>query len=443
MNIRYGIVSLLMKINSTLENMEKIEKNTLKQIAVEQQNQFGSEQGIERSALAQMKKYLSLPQVVIVAGIRRCGKSTLLRQVMSNLSDRFYYFNFEDERLINFKAENFNDLYEVLLELYGEKQIFFFDEIQNVSGWERFVRRLQDKKIKFFITGSNASLLSHELGTRLTGRFVDYTLYPFSFVEFLLWKNFKFKGDDFLNTTNRAEIKKYFNEYFVLGGMPEYLTFGSDEALKKVYESIIYRDIMTRYDLKDEKALRELCVYLFSNVSVPFSFSAIQKMLGLGSMNTAKSYLQYLENSFLFFIVNKFNFSYRKQILSPKKVYCIDNALIKALGFSFSGNQGRMLENIVFLELKRRGFEVFYYLSKNNKEVDFVARKDNKLNLFQVCFNMENADTKKREVESLKVAMLELKKNIGYILTDNEEYEISFENGKIVVLPAYKWLLEN
>lgn len=423
--------------------MQTIEKNVLKQIAAEQQFNFGEEQGVERAALSKMKKFLPLPQVVIVAGIRRCGKSTLLRQIMSGLSDKFYYFNFEDERLINFKAENFNDLYEVLLELYGDKKIFFFDEIQNVSGWERFVRRLQDKKIKFFITGSNASLLSRELGTRLTGRYVDYTLYPFSFTEFLRWKKFNFKNTDFLDTARRAEIKKYFNEYFILGGMPEYLNFGSDEALKKVYESIIYRDIITRYELKDEKAMRELCVYLFSNISMPFSFTALKEMLRLGSLNTVKSYIQYLENSFLFFTVNKFNFSYRKQILSPKKIYCIDNALIKSLGFSFSGNSGHLLENIVFLELKRRGFEIFYYLSKNNKEVDFVVRKQRKMDLFQVCFEMENSKTKEREVDSLKTAMTEMKKNIGYILTDNEEYEIDFDGGKILVMPAYKWLLEN
>jgi len=421
--------------------MDKIEKNTLKQIVVEQQSQFSNEEGVTRVALVEMKKYLPLPQVVIIAGIRRCGKSTLLRQIMSGLKGQFYYFNFEDERLISFKAENFNDLYEVLLELYGDKKIFFFDEIQNIPGWERFVRRLQDRKIKFFITGSNASLLSRELGTRLTGRYVDCMLYPFSFTEFLLWKGIVFKHTDLLDTTKRSAIKKYFNEYFFLGGMPEYLSFGSEEALKKVYESIIYRDIITRYELKDEKALRELCVYLFSNIAVPFSFSALKEMLKLGSMNTVKSYIQYLENSFLFFTVNKFNFSYRKQILSPKKVYCIDNALAKALGFSFAGNQGRMLENIVFLELKRRGCEIYYYLSKDGREVDFVAKKNNQSDLFQVCWEMNNQDTKEREVGALKMAMAELNIPVGYILTDNEENEIKFESGKIIILPVYKWLL--
>ena len=437
MKLLGDIVSLLTNINF----MNKIEKNTLKQIIVDQHSQFSNEKVITRTALLEMKKFLPLPHVVIIAGISRCGKSTLLQQIMIDLKDKFYYFNFEDERLINFKTENFNDLYEVLLELYGDKKIFFFDEIQNIPEWERFVRRLQDKKIKFFITGSNASLLSRELGTRLTGRYVDYTLYPFSFTEFLILKKIDFTKTDLLDTAKRSTIKSFFNEFFISGGMPEYLIFGSEESLKKVYESIIYRDIITRYELKDEKALRELCVYLFSNIAVPFSFTSIKKMLRLGSMNTVKSYIQYLENSFLFFTVNKFNFSYRKQILSPKKIYCIDNALARSLGFSFSGNQGRMLENTVFLELKRRGFDIFYYLSKNGKELDFVVKKENKLSLYQVCWSMENDSTKEREMEGVKTAMAELKISVGYILTDNEEDEIDFDGGKIIILPVYKWLL--
>lgn len=424
--------------------MTKITKNTIKQIVVEQQKVVEKENGVERAALTDMQNYLHLPQAVIITGMRRSGKSTLLRQIMSGLADDFYYFNFEDERLINFRAEDFNDLYECLLETRGQHKLFFFDEIQNVSGWERFVRRLQDSGNKFYITGSNATLLSRELGTRLTGRYLDYTLYPFSFVEFLRWKNFTFKADDLLDTMVRVELKKYFVEYFENGGMPEYLRFQSEESLKKVYESIIYRDIMTRYDLKDENALRELCVYLFSNLTVPFSYTAIKKMLHLGSVNTAKSYIQYLENTFLFFTVNKFQFSYRKQISSPKKVYCIDNSFARLLGFSFSGNRGRLMENLVFLELKRRNFEVFYFSDKNDREVDFVLRKDNRVKgLVQVCWDLSNLATKKREVDALSAAMAELKIKTGLILTMDDEDEIKFPGGKITVTPVYKWLLEN
>lgn len=425
-----------------IKNMTKITKNLLKQIVVEQQINLKIAKNTKRTALDEMRKYFDLPQAVIVAGIRRCGKSTLLRQIMSELGGNFYYFNFEDERLMSFTTDNFNDLYECLIEIQGQHSSFFFDEIQNVPGWERFVRRLQDEGNKFYITGSNATLLSRELGTRLTGRYLDYVLYPFSFREFLSWKDFSFKKRDLFDTKRRAEIKKYFDEYFAKGGMPEYLQFGSEEALKKVYESIVYRDIMTRYDLRDETAFRELCVYLFSNLAVPFSYTSVKEMLRLGSVNTAKSYIQYLENSFLFFTVNKFQFSYRKQILSPKKVYCIDNAFARVLGFSFSGNQGRLLENLVFLELKRRGFDVFYFSDKNNCEVDFVLRKNNSTEgLVQVCWGWDDEKTRDREIKALSSAMKEIKLKKGLILTMSEEEEIKIPNGKITVLPVYKWLL--
>lgn len=421
--------------------MPEINKHELKQIIAEQED-MREDKTVERAALETIRGYLNLPQAVIIAGIRRSGKSTLLRQIMADLKGKYYYFNFEDERLINFKAKNFNDLYEALMEMHGDKEIFFFDEIQNIVGWERFVRRLQDKGKKFFITGSNATLLSHELGTRLTGRYVDYVLYPFSFAEFLRWRGDKFVQNDFLHSARRVEIKRLFNDYFLSGGMPEYVRFGSNEALKNVYESIIYRDIMTRYELKDEIALRQLCVYLFSNLSVPFSYRALQEMLRLGSMNTAKSYIQYLENSFLFFTVNKFDFSYRKQILSPKKAYCIDIALARVLGFSFSENKGRLLENIVFLELKRRGFDVFYYLNKTGKEVDFISRKDNKVNgAIQVCWSLTDEKTREREIGNLLEALAELKLKEGFILTEDEEDEIKIKGVKINILPVYKWLL--
>ncbi len=422
--------------------MPNISKNALKQIIVEQQNIAADDKIVERAVLPRINSYLNLPQAVIIAGIRRCGKSVLLRQVMSGLAGRYYYFNFEDERLINFRAENLNDLYEALAELYGRRKIFFFDEIQNISGWERFVRRMQDHGNKFFITGSNASLLSGELGTRLTGRYLDCALYPFSFSEFLRWKNFIYAPEDLLDTVRRAEIKKYFNEYFLSGGMPEYIRFGSDEALKKVYESIIFRDIISRYELKEERALRELSVYLFSNLSVPFSFSALKEMLRLGSMNTVKSYIQYLENGFLFFTVNQYNFSYRKQILSPKKIYCVDNGMARVLGFSFSENKGRLLENMIFLELKRRALEIYYFSDKDGREADFVARKDNRItDVVQVCWSMDDEKTRAREIAGLDAALAALNEKQGFILTDNEEEQIKIGRKVINIMPAFKWLL--
>jgi len=221
---------------------------TLKEIVVEQQQSIQTANiGLERDGLAQVKRYFVLPQVVIIAGIRRAGKSTLLSQIMNALGKTGYYFNFEDERLIGFTTEDFNRLYEVFVELYGEKKVFFFDEIQNVAGWERFVRRMHDRGFKFFITGSNASLLSKELGTKLTGRELTYTLYPFSFREYLSFHGHAFNKQDVFETKKRALLKKYFLEFLSQGGMPEYVQYQNPESLKEVYNNILYRDCAIWY----------------------------------------------------------------------------------------------------------------------------------------------------------------------------------------------------
>lgn len=416
----------------------------LKEIALEQQ-QFlqTTPPGLERVGLQELKTYFALPQVIIIAGIRRSGKSTLLSQIRHSLAEQGYYFNFEDERLLDFKIEDFNRLYEVLLELYGERTIFFFDEIQNVVGWERFVRRMQDHGFKFFITGSNASLLSKELGTKLTGRHISYTLYPFSFSEYLLFQGYHLQKNDLLETTKRATIKKYFLEYTQQGGMPEYLTYHNPESLKEVYNNILYRDIIVRYGITETKSLRELTLYLLSNVGVPFSFNNLKKLLGLGSMNTVKSYIEYLENSFLFFTVNLYQDSVKRQIMAPKKVYSIDPAFIDIMGFRFSANQGRVLENLVFIELARRGGDIYYYKTKNNGEVDFVVRQQQKPPaIIQVSWRIDDETTKQRELQNLLVAMEELHLSDSLLLTYDITETIKIDSKTIVIKPVYQWLTE-
>lgn len=416
----------------------------LKEIALEQQ-QFlqTTPTGLERVGLQELKTYFALPQVIIIAGIRRAGKSTLLSQIRHLLTEQGYYFNFEDERLLNFKIEDFNRLYEVLLELYGERTIFFFDEIQNVVGWERFVRRMQDHGFKFFITGSNASLLSKELGTKLTGRHISYTLYPFSFLEYLSFQGYHLQKNDLLETTKRAAIKKYFLEYTQQGGMPEYLTYHNPESLKEVYNNILYRDIIVRYGITETKSLRELTLYLLSNVGVPFSFNNLKKLLGLGSMNTVKSYIEYLENSFLFFTINLYQDSVKRQIMAPKKVYSIDPAFIDIMGFRFSANQGRVLENLVFIELARRGGDIYYYKTKNNGEVDFVVRQHKKPPaIIQVSWRIDDETTKQRELQNLLVAMEELHLSDSLLLTYDTTETIKVDSKTIVIKPVYQWLTE-
>lgn len=420
-------------------------KSLLREIILEQEkNRQTVDLGIKRSALDIVLKQISLSHAVVISGIRRSGKSTLLNQIISNCYEKgVYYLNFEDERLVDFAVTDFNNLYETFLELYGERKVFFFDEIQNVPKWEIFVRRMQDKGCKFFITGSNASLLSKELGTKLTGRCVSIELYPFSFVEFLSFKGYKLQKNALSYTAERAAIKKHFAEYLKHGGMPEYLKYKDPTLLKRVYEDILYRDIVARYDIKQVKVLRELGLYLLSNIGGLFSYNNLKKVLGVGSMNTIKSYADFLENSFLMFLINRFSYSLKQQFVANKKIYCIDNGLAESVAFQFSKNKGKFLENLVFLELKRRYPEIYYYKTANNLEVDFLVKSGRKdIALIQVADNLDSEKTKQRETGALTRAMDELKLKSAFILTEDSEEEIKLNGKAIIVQPIYKWLLE-
>ncbi len=422
-----------------------MDKTRLKEVMLEQrkwQDALGA--GIPRDALPTIRKYIPLPHAVVISGIRRVGKSTLLTQILRTFyPGGVYYFNFEDERLIDFTLDDFNRLYEVCLELLGEQKVFFFDEIQNIPKWELFVRRMQDSGFKFFITGSNASLLSKELATKLTGRSVTQPLYPFSFKEFLLFKGYDVSKDALLHSHERGIIKGWFNEYLRGGGMPEYLKYKDPVVLKKVYEDILYRDIVARYEIKDVKALRELGLYLLSNVAGLITYNSLKKFLHLGSANTVKSYADHMENSFLIFTTARFSYSLKQQFVAPKKVYCIDNGLVEAIAFQFSKNKGKFLENLVFLELKRRNKEVYYYKTANNREVDFILKEGERaFALLQVSESLADEKVRMRETGALIEAMDELKISHSMILTEDSEEEIHLKNRTITVKPVYKWLLE-
>ncbi len=422
-----------------------MDKQRLKEVMLEQrqwQDALGA--GISRDILPAIRKYIPLPHAVVISGIRRTGKSTLLTQILRTFyPGGVYYFNFEDERLIDFTLDDFNRLYEVCLELLGERKVFFFDEIQNVPKWELFVRRMQDSGFKFFITGSNASLLSKELATKLTGRSVTQPLYPFSFKEFLLFKGYDLRNDALLHSRERGIIKGHFNAYLRGGGMPEYLKYKDPVVLKKVYEDILYRDIVARYEIKDVKALRELGLFLLSNVAGAITYNSLKKLLHLGSANTVKSYADHMENSFLIFNTTRFSYSLKQQFAAPKKIYCIDNGLIEAVAFQFSKNKGKFLENLVFLELKRRDKEIYYYKTVNNREVDFVLKEGKRASaLLQVSESLADEKVRIRETGALMEAMDELKLSHAMILTEDSEEDIHLKNKTITVKPVYKWLLE-
>ncbi|MEK6874064.1 MAG: ATP-binding protein [Nanoarchaeota archaeon] len=416
-----------------------MDRTELKEVIVDQNSRQEQENLVDREIFSKVESYIKNDFVIIISGIRRCGKSALLFQIRKKHSG--YYLNFDDERLINFKIEDFKILEELFIELYGEKKIYYFDEIQNIPIWERFVRRLHDERKKVFITGSNASMLSKELGTHLTGRYLMLQMFPFSFKEFLSLKKFEIDEKSAYLTVSRAKIKKNFSEYFISGGFPEYLKELNTDYLKTLYENIVYRDILVRYKIPNEKSLKELANLAINSISKEISFNSIKKILGLGSSTTVKDYFDYLENSFIIFLIFKFDYSLRKQMYYNKKVYCIDNGLAKYLGFRVTPDNGKLLENIVFIELKRRAREIYYYSDK--KECDFVVKKGSKITqVIQCCYELTR-DNKEREIAGLTEAIDKFKLKEGIILTYDQEEEIVIKgNKKVIVKPVWKWLLE-
>ena len=397
--------------------------------------------GIERTQLAAIEEAAPLPHAVIISGLRRVGKSTLLAQMAHRMGqERFYYLNFEDERFLGFRAEDANDLYQLLVEVFGERRIMIIDEIQNVPGWERFVRRFMDVGIKFYITGSNAALLSRELGSRLTGRYVPVELFPFSFTEFLRFRGYALPDVARVTTVDHARLQQYLNEYLRLGGIPEPLKYPELPLLRSLYDDVLYRDIATRYHIKEVGALKELAFYLMSNPASLVSFNKLKERLRLGSVNTVKNYVEYLENSWLAFTMNVYDYSVKRQQIAPKKVYCIDTGLVNAVGFGFSPNTGKLLENLVFLALRRRTSEVYYYLSPAGYEVDFYLPESRQL--IQVAQNLEQPATREREVRALTDALRELKLAHGLILAESSAPPVE-ENGlTLEIRSLVEWLTD-
>lgn len=416
-------------------------KETLAE-TVSAQNEFilSTDKGIERDLLPEIK--LASGYAAVISGIRRTGKSTLLRQLIADLPARlvsneseraskadkaeFNYLNFEDVRIFGFDIKDFKRLEEIFSS-GGNYDLYFFDELQNVDGWERYIRTLLDKKKTVVITGSNASLLSRELGSKLTGRHVRYELFPFSYKETLSFRKTK-------------PSLQSFEDYLYNGGMPEHLKLQNEMLLQELFNDIIARDITVRYNLRNPKLVKELALYLLSNVGKEFSFQRLRKMYDLGSVNTVISLIGYYEDSYLLFTIPQFDFSLRKRLVSAKKVYAIDTGLIRANSASFTQDKGRLLENIVFIHLKRLGREVFYF--KKNNECDFISRDTKKkLGLYQVCFEL-NEDNKDREINGMLAAMEYTKLKTGTILTLNQSDELEFDKKIINVKPVWEWLMQ-
>ena len=413
----------------------------IKAMLLEQYDAFWKiDTGIERAQLSKLERAAHLPHALIISGLRRVGKSTLLAQMAHKLgSDSFYYFNFEDDRFLNFQAEDANDLFQLLVETFGERKIFIVDEVQNIPGWEHFVRRFMDMNFKFYITGSNASLLSQELGTRLTGRYVPVELFPFSFQEYMRFRGQTLPDVQRMTTVENARLKKALSSYLEFGGIPDALKYPELPLLRTLYDDVLYRDIATRYHLEAVIALKELAFYLMSNPASMVSFNKLKEQFRLGSVNTIKSYIDYLQNSWLVFTLNLYDYSVKRQQIAQKKIYAIDTGLSKTVGFGFSPNTGKLIENLVFLALRQQTKEIYYYTTPGGYEVDFYLPE--KRQFIQVAQNLANPDTREREIRALNDALIGIRAESALILSDENENGFNINGVPVEVRSISEWLV--
>ncbi len=396
--------------------------------------------------------------ITTVTGPRRVGKTFLCLQKIQELirdgisKENVLYINFEDDRLINANSDDLEKLFESYLENFNinkKQNIFlFFDEIQTVTNWDAWIRRVYDTKenVRLILTGSSSKLLSREISTALRGRVYNIEVLPLSFKEYLDWKNEKLNLKSILQGgKDSLVVKRYFKKYLSDGGYPAIFKNMElrDEVFQSYYDSMIFKDIIERHKILDVKKLQILAKLIFESTSKEISYTKLSNKLKSMGFSTGKStiidYISYFEDAYLFFQVLKYEYSLSKQLGSIKKVYCIDNGLLNSVSFKFSEDFGRLLENMVFLELYRRKNNVFY--NRDKFECDFVVKEKNKVTkAFQVCYELDG-DNIDREVNGLVEAMKKFDLKSGVIITYDDENEIIRDGLKIKVVPAWKWML--
>lgn len=381
------------------------------------------------------------PLIKVITGPRRSGKSFFAVHFLKKNFPDFAYLNFDDERITEIK--DYDDIVNAINAVYGDPKIILFDEIQNLPRWELFLNRLQRKGANLIVTGSNSNLLSKELATHLTGRHSLIRIFPFSFSEYL--------GIEERELTD-SEAASKLSAYIQVGGYPEPLLKNLDhrEYLSMLINSIIYKDIVKRYKVRFVQGIEGLANYLISNTANEVSFNRLSRFTGVKSSHTVEKYLSYLEEAFLFFDVRRFSYKIREQLASNRKIYAIDNGFIYAKAFQISTNSGTLFENAAACELLRRAYKtdssVFYYKNAQQEEVDFVIKRGNNVEqLIQVCYDITNPDTYKRELRALLKAGNELRCSDLLIINSDiektEDAEWFGAKGQIKFIPMWKWLL--
>lgn len=438
-----------------------MDKELLKQIIIEWQ-EFSFPNLIERD----YRIPLDSMKIITITGPRRSGKTSLIFLLIQRLlkkgikKEQILFINFDDPRLMPFDAPGIENLMNSYRELYPENlnkiNFIFFDEIQSVRDWEIAVRRLYDtKKFRIFLTGSSSKMLSREIATNLRGRAVNFEILPFSFKETLKAKGVK-PDKNIAYSQKRFEIINILNSYFELGGFPEIILENNNglkiRILKEYIETTFFRDLVERYNIKNQSLMRELIRYLVTNISSDFTLNAFFKWIKQTypiTKRTLINYVNYLEDINLFFFIRKYSVSLKQQALAPRKTYIVDNGFRNAYGFKFSDDKGKVLENTVFLELKQKLIknplmELYYWKNYKKYEVDFVVKngKDIKC-LIQVCSDLSDFKTKEREIRALVEASRELNCDKLFIITLDYNGEEKINSQKIIYKAVWGWLIEN
>lgn len=393
-----------------------------------------------------VKNFLMKPNVLAILGIRRCGKSIFSWLLLSG--EKFGYINFFDERLIGLKAEELNQVVQAFYELYGNDVTYFiFDEVQKVKGWERFVSRLRITN-KILITGSNSDLLRGDLATFLTGRHIDVELLPFSFREYLIATGVTLDENWTYSTNSISTVKRAFSEYIEKGGFPEVGKFGS-LMLNGIYRDIIENDIIKHHKIRKDQSLRELAKYLISNTAKEVTFNKLKSTLGIKDPHTIAKYTAYISDAYLIFLLERFSYKLKEQFIAPKKIYCIDTGIANNVAFKLSKDPGRLMENIVFIELLRRkmyfnpNWEIYYWKDHNGKEIDFIIKvAESVKQLIQVTYVSAENEIEQREINAFATATIELNCSNLLVITWDYEGTMQLDNSTVKFMPIWKWLLK-
>lgn len=401
---------------------------------------------IERTKGREAKKWLDSDLIKVVLGPRRAGKSVFSLMLLK--SRPFIYFNFDDEILTGTNGMNLDELMKELHAAYGKTKTMLFDEIQNLPSWELFVNRLHRQGYNLILTGSNAKLLSRELATALTGRHIPIEIMPFDFKEFLRAKNYQIGRQYQTLPQKRAEILKLMEDYLLSGGFPEVVVKGlnTKEYLDILFDSLLFKDVVKRHKVKFSTQIDNLASYLINNFCNYYSLRKLVSVLNFRSGVTVEKYTGYLEEAYVVFSLRRYSAKAGERIKSPRKIYVVDNGFVEAKAVQHSPDKGRLMENLVFTELIKRGLkynrDLFYYKTRNDREVDFVFKKGTIVDkLMQVSYQTGDLDIEQREIKGLIEASEELNVNKLTVLTWDEEKRVERNKQIINFVPLWKWLV--